>query len=165
MTYNDNYFNYTLNSNQTAINGEYSVLVTCQGSTYGFSTYSFEINPIGIRASDQRAVAVSRSIYIMFGVAILFFLAFLVYNSNPSIKWSFGIIAFTMFLIALNVMFISLQDEVVNPKLETFFSSFVAISYYMYWFAGGMFLTVWTLTFFNTYFYKKNQQAIARYGE
>lgn len=47
MTYNDNYYNYTLNYNQTNILGEYYVNVECYGSNNGFSTFTFKITPTG----------------------------------------------------------------------------------------------------------------------
>ena len=68
------------------------------------------------------------------------------------------------FLISLNILFVSIQDEVINTRLETFFSGFTTIAWYFYFFAGGLLIIIWGLTFFNTMFLKKNIRDMKRFG-
>lgn len=164
LTYNTNYYNITLNSTQTAITGEYSVIVTCQGNSSGFATFTYEVNPTGIRASEQRTDALTRSIYFLFGIAIVLFAIFIFVDLSLPIKWTFFILAFIFLLIGVNVVFVSLKDEVVNPSLENLFSFLTTASFILYWFAGVLLLFIWMLTIMNTYILKKNQSNIRRFG-
>ena len=159
------YYNYTLSSTQTSIKGVYNTLVYCSdGSRNASSNFYSEINPTGIPSTDQRSNAIDRSVYIVFVLGIIFFLAYIFVQSSISMKYTFLIISIIFILIGLNIMFVSLQDEIVNPKIETFFDNFIAISYYIYWFAAGMLGLLWGFTFLNTYFYKKNMQEAQKFG-
>lgn len=131
------YHNYTLNETNISQKGEYTYFVTCLHSA-GNSTadYSFLVNPTGIEPSTQRTDTISRSIYFIFGIAIILFVAFFFTKQSVPIKWTLFVFAIIFLLIAINVIFVSLQDEIVNPRLETFFSGFTVISWYFYWFAG-----------------------------
>jgi len=52
---NNGYFNYTLNENQTIVNGEYFTRVECNESGLNdTSNFIYEVNPTGIRPSDQK---------------------------------------------------------------------------------------------------------------
>lgn len=164
MSFNNNFFNLTLDANQTKVSGEYSVIASCQGNLSAFSTFTYEINPTGIRAREERTQAVTRSTYIIFGIAVIFFLAFLFIGESAPIRWTFFILSMIFILVGINVIFVSLQDEVVNPNLENLFSFITAASFYLYWFAGGLLLIIWILTFLNTWFYKKNKKEFEKYG-
>jgi len=68
------------------------------------------------------------------------------------------------FLIGINIMFVGLQNEVVDPKLETFFDGFTAISWIVCWFIFGLLILMWIFTFFQTFFYRKNLNNFNRFG-
>jgi len=154
---------YYYNFSNANYSGRYDVRGISDGCEETFATY-FDVNPQGIQASDQRTQTITRSIYFILSIAILLFIAFLFTNSSVPMKWTFFGISIIFFLIGINVVFVSLQDEVVNPKLEAFFSSFTAVSWYIYWFVGGILILMWFFTFFNTWLLKKNESAIRRYG-
>jgi len=96
------------------------------------------LNPAGIEPTSQRTDSTTRSIYFIFGIALLLFLAFFFTKQAVPVKWTVFIFAIIFFLIGINIIFVSLQDEIVNPKLETFFSGFTVISWYFYYFAAGL---------------------------
>lgn len=159
------YHNYTLNSTHTSEKGEYNYYVTClHASENDTESYSFLVNPAGIEPTTQRTDSTTRSIYFIFGIALLLLLAFFFTNQSVPIKWTVFIFAVLFFLIGINIIFVSLQDEIVNPKLEGFFSGFTVISWYFYYFAAGILIILWALTFINTWVYKKNLQNARRYG-
>ena len=153
------YYDFT-NANAS---GRYDVRGISDGCEKTFATY-FEVNPQGIEASNQRTQTITRSIYFILSIAILLFIAFLFTQSSIPMKWTFFGISIIFFLIGINIVFVSLQDEVVNPKLETFFSSFTAVSWYIYWFVGGILILMWFFSFINTWLLKKNESALRRYG-
>lgn len=142
------YFNYTLNTSQTTIKGDYTYCVTCHSSTTGSNQtecFDFAINLGGVDATQSRTDATSRAVYFMFGVAIILFIG-LIFSKTTPVKFTFGLGALMFFLIAVNLIFMSMQDEIVNPKVEGFFSSFTAISYIAYWFIGALIGIIWLLT-------------------
>ena len=159
-------YNYSLNSSQNAILGEdYKMDIVCYDALVnGSQTVYYGINPSGIRPSEQRTDTITRSIYFVFVLGIILFIAFLFVNTSPPVKWTFFIFSIIFFLVGLNIIFISLQEEIVNPKLITFFSAFTAISWYFYWFAGGILALMWILSFMNTMIYKNNLKNAQRYG-
>jgi len=159
-------YNYTLESPNSSIVGEdYTLTMVCyDGQVNGSQSLTYGVNPSGIRPSEQRTATLTRSIYFIFIIGILLFLAFLFTSKSPPAKWTFFAFSVVFFLMGINIIFVSLQDEIVNPKLSTFFSSFTTISWIFYWFIGGLLIIMWALTFLNTWILKKNQDAARRYG-
>jgi len=97
-------------------------------------------------------------------VAVLLFLAFLFVNSAPPVKWTYFAVSILFFLISINLIFVSLQDETINPKLETFFDAFTAISWYFYWFIAFLLILMWGFTFMQTWIMNKNLANAKKYG-
>ena len=158
-------FEKNLSKIQTAKTGEYKLSMTCyDGGTNGSQITFYEINPSGIRSSQERTNTISRGVYFMLIIAVLLFLAFLLIGSSVPVKWTYFALSIMFFLISINLIFTSLQDETINPKLETFFSSFTAISWYFYWFIAGILILIWGFTFINTWIYKKNLANAKKYG-
>lgn len=56
MTYNYDYFNYTLNTTQTVTLGEYTTIVRCQGTENAFSTFTYLITPSGESTTEGKAI-------------------------------------------------------------------------------------------------------------
>lgn len=162
---NNGKFYYQLNENQTNISGEYQAFVGCSNSGLNSSTnFIYEVNPTGIRPSDQKTTPISIAIYFTLILAILLFVGFLFVKQKPPVKWTFFIFAIFFFLITLNILFVGLQNAVVNPRLESFFDSFTAISFYVYWFLAGILAIMWFLSFLQTYLYNKNMKNFERFG-
>lgn len=162
---NNGKFIYQLNENQTIVKGEYQAVVGCSDNGVNSSTqFIYEVNPTGIRPSETKTETVSNSIYFTLILGVLFFLGFLFVKTKAPTKWTFFIFAFFFFLMTLNILFVGIQDEVVNPALETFFDKFTAASYYIYWFLAGIMAIMWFLTFLSTYFYNKNLNQMRKYG-
>ncbi len=162
---NNGNFKYTLSPAQTSANGEYSARANCvDGIANATSTFYYKVNPSGVRTSDAGTESLTRSIYFLFGFSLLFFVAFFFVKSSKPVKWTLFILGFIFFLAGLNLLSVGLQDEVMNPRLETFFDDFTAISFLMYWFCAGILIIMWILTFFQTIFYKKNLKRMQKYS-
>jgi len=164
---NGNY-NYTLNVSETFTKGEYTTRVSCidpLGRTANdTSTFIYEVNPTGIRPNDQRTDAISRGIIFNFLIGLLLFVTFFFTKQKTPVKWTIFIFAIIFLLISLNLLFVDLQDQVVNPALESFFDGFIAISWIFYWFCAGLLIIIWMLTFIQTWFFKKNLAILKKYG-
>lgn len=164
MTSNENFFNYTLNETETNFTGQFTGrLLFSNGNSSGYTEFTYTLNPTGIPPTESRTNALTRTIYLFFLIAILLFTAFIFIKMSLPAKLTISSIGLIFLMIGFNTVFISLQDEVVNPKLETFFETFTVVSYYLTWFIGGMLILMWLLTFFQTYFYKKLQRDSARF--
>lgn len=164
MTNQGNYFNYTLQPSQTSIIGTYPYDVSCVGQ--GLNTtqsFTFSITPGGIDPSVSRTNAISRTIYFVFGLGILLFLGFYLVNNIP-VKYTLLLLSVMFFLISINMLFISLQDEVINPNIVNFFSKFTAISFYIFWFIGFLIFALWMITFINTIMLKMQYKKMEKYG-
>lgn len=88
MTFNDNFFNYTLSSAQNQNLGEHYVTTTCQGSTNGFSTFVYEVTPSGTEPSTAQGL-----MYVVLIVVAIFLLclsAFGCYSLNTNNQFDFG---------------------------------------------------------------------------
>lgn len=164
MTDQGNYFNYTLTANNLASSGEYNYDITCsEGGLNATNSYTFFVNPAGIEPSEQRTNAITRSVYFIFGIAILLFIGFLYFNSMP-IKATAFLMSLLFMLMGVNTIFIALQDEVINPSLAGFFEAFTAISFYIYYFIFFLVGAVWLVTTINTIVFKQNQDKMNRFG-
>jgi len=163
MTKIGTYYNYSFC--KTNVSGIY--IVNTFGDDDGFTTgnsYDFIINPQGIESTQQRTDSITRATYFIFGIGIILFFGFLFHKTLPPIKWTLFIVSITFILISMNLVAISLADEVINPRLESFFDSFTAISFIFYWFAAGLLIIMWFFTAINTWVFKKNMANAKRYG-
>lgn len=163
MTQSGFRYNYSFcNSNQT---GRY--VVNGVGDDDGLNdvfSYDFYITNTGITPSDQRSDAINIGVYFFFIIGAILFMASFILNNSKPVKWTFFVFSIIFWVAALNIISINLTDQDVNSNLETFFDSFTAISFYFYWFAGGLLALMWIFTFFNTWIYKKNLRAAQKYG-
>jgi len=158
-------YNLSLNSNQTSLAGDgYTLALLCfDGNLNGTTTINFGINPSGISPTQQRTDTITRSVYFIFVISLILFIAFLFTKQSTPVKWTYFAISILFFLIGINIIFIGLEDEIVNPKLSTFFLTFTAISWYFYWFIAGLLIIMWILTFLQTFFYNQNMNNLRRY--
>lgn len=155
MTFNYTTFNYILNSTFTQIKGEYPYEASCVlGGLNKTKESSFFINAGGVEPNEQRALTISRSIYFIFGLGILLFIAFLFTRKLP-IKITLLLMAVLFFLISLNLVFLDLQNSLTNPKFEEFFDGFTAISFILYWLIGVGIFALWMITFIVTILTKR----------
>lgn len=168
MTNQDNgYFNYTLLSlrNETNITGEYDSRVECsQDGHNDTEIFTYLVNPTGIRPSSERTYSISRSIYFVFGIGLLFLVFAVFAKAKTPVKMTYFIFAMLFFLIGLNIMSISLRDEVVNPRIESFFDSFTSIMWIFYWFLAALLVITWIFTFINTWLFRRNMKNIEKFG-
>ena len=158
-------FQKNLTLNQTSKVGEYKMTLVCfDANVNGSSTVFYEVSPSGIRSTQQRTDTITRGVYYMLILGVLLFIAFLFVKSAPPVRWTYFALSILFFLISINLISTSLQDETTNPALETFFGSFTAIFWYLFWFIGFLLILMWILTFIQTWIFKKNLANAKRYG-
>jgi hypothetical protein len=162
MTFNPDYYNYTLNTSQTSIQGEYTYEITCQGPA-GNATQVFPliINQGGVQPTQSRTDAISRTVYVFLAIVVLFSIAFFL-SQNIVYKSTFFLFATLFFLIVINLVFVSLQDEIINPGLTKFFSGFVTISFYLYLAIFILLAVLWLFAMINTVWINQIQKRVER---
>lgn len=147
MTRQETYYNITLTAANLNNSGIYNSFMVCtDGTNNGEDTFTFTVNPTGIQASDQRTNTMGRTIWIITIISILLFVsAFFI--TFPPIKWTAILFGMMFLLMTINLLLVTLQDEVVNPNIVNLFDTFVALSWYLYWVVGGLIFFVWFITF------------------
>lgn len=159
-------FCFNLTGTQTTIKGIYDYEVTCVAPNGNNETQSFNyiVNLGGVEPSQQRTDTITRSIYFMFGIGIILFLGFF-FTKNVPIKWTYFLLSLLFFLIAINILFVSLQDEIVNPTMENLFSFFTTVSFIIYRFIAFLIGALWVVTIFVTIFIKMKNSKARRFAE
>ncbi len=160
MTNNGTHFNYT--TPRTSTLGIYDRIFTCSdGSTSGYATDHFYV---GKPSTDVQTQTTTRSIYILFAIAILFFVLFFKLTSFP-FKWSCLLLGLLFVMITLNVVSISLYDEAASSGIRLIYDKIAAFSMYGYWFLGIIFAVIWVLTMLASLADRKNMRQARAAGE
>lgn len=157
-------FCYNLSSSDTSLKGLYNYELTCtNGVENETSSFSYLVNLGGIEPSQERTDALTRTILIFFGLALLTFISFLGMKKVP-IKVTLFLLMIWFLLMGINASYISIQDEVVNANIENFFSFFLVISFWANYAILISIAVVWMVTFFVTLFERKKSKEVREYG-
>lgn len=166
MSNNGYYYNYTFQTFNSCNDycGIYRIDISCyDGGKNGTQTFYAEVNPTGIKPSDQRTSTTGRAIWIIFGIAIMLFVAFLLIQNNAA-KYSLLVFSMIMLVTSINLIFASLYQEVTDPSIINLFDFISAASYYFYWLAGGLICIILILTAFNSVFERYKNVKLVKYG-
>lgn len=164
MTDNGDYFNYTLDSTLTHNKGTYPYSITCSNGTLSQTeNFEFLLNYGGIEPTNTRNKSSQMAIYIFFGLGILIFISMFLVKPMP-LKLTLFLIMVWFFLMGMNATFISLQDEVVNLRMEGFFDFFLSMGFLFNWFAFFAIIMIWFISFLVTLIERKKLKMIDKYG-
>jgi len=160
------YYNFTLNSTQTSLIGAYDYDITCISPTYNKTeSFEFYVNQGGIEPSTTKTDTITRTTYFIGIIGLIFFLSFVFSrNQNPTYKFTYLILSLICFLITMNVIFIGLQDDLVNPNIQNLFSFLTSASFYLMWGLGIMLGFLWIVATINTFLIKNNEKYQRRFG-
>lgn len=144
----DNDFSVTLNYNNFTRIGTHSYRITCQApGEIGFVSNSIEVNKIGIDSTQTRNDTIRSGIYFILALSAIFFFAFIFLDTNiAALRWTFFILFILFVVIGVNMVSITLYNEMGNTHIAAIFDQLAAASYYFYWFIGGILLIIWVLT-------------------
>ncbi len=135
MEHNTNFYNISMDGNQTNTLGEHSAIVLCTGNTNGFSTFTYLITPSGAPPiSSGQGTVVLTIIIILFGLNIFVYVLGIrttggENGQNPIMKIALLSLAVVMTL-GLTLYSLVLLNETIamSPTvvagLETFFMVF-----------------------------------------
>jgi len=138
MTYNTDYFNYTLSD--TSVLGSYVATMSCtDGSIGGFSTFDFMVTPSGSLLGDGQGTTLIGSLLVMIIISGIF-LFIAIKSENKTAKITFFAITTIGFVMTILYSVIIVQQtlfgfESIQSGMETF------------WFVAKMGLTIGSVAF------------------
>lgn len=161
MTAGAGFIYYSLTATQTNLTGEYAVYVDGDGLT-DYQT-SFVVNNNGENISDAAAESVTRGIYVLLVISVLFFIGFY-WNKEPVWKWTFFLLGLMFLIVTLNLVGISIHNYSLESDVFNVFDKIGAISYFMIWFVGGLLLMIWILKVLASLAERRNMAAAQAVG-
>lgn len=136
-------FNYTIDSNNFTTLNDVCIGLRCtDGSSNETGSKCLTITASGYIPNVNLSQA---GIYFILGLAITFFIGFLFVN-NDVYKWSFFLMFIFFSMIGVNLISLSLYNQIGNTSLGAIFDQLSAFSIIFYWFIGGLLLFIWVLT-------------------
>jgi hypothetical protein len=164
MTKRNTVYNYTFCDTNTS--GEY--IVDWNADPNGITTignYNLFVSSSGIPHSESRTNALTRSIYFFMIFSIITFIGGFVFK-KPAIKTTFFLSSALLILTTINLVHVTLVDELINPSIVGFFDNFTAISFILVRFIFTIIIVLWIVVLFATMFdYKKKKKKEREEGE
>jgi hypothetical protein len=159
MSSMNTYYNYTIGKSLTR--GVYSVVVTCvKGLDSGYKTFDFYV---GLPSTQVQQDTILISVAVLFGISIFLFMAFY-FTDKPPIRWTYFIFALMFLIATLNLISVTLANQAVNVKIESYFNTLTAMSFYILWFCSGILIVMWIFTFLYTILWKQQQKKTAKFA-
>jgi len=162
MERDDTYYNYTFCNTSTL--GIY--IVNGYGNLGGVKTnwnYDFGITRSGGVIEGGASNILIMAIIFMLIVGALCLFGFFRKEQKWQAKWTLFIFSFIFFLTAANIISVLIGDTLANPLLISFFDSFMAISFILFWFAFGLLAIMWFLTTIQTLLLRKTKRNLEKY--
>lgn len=117
MTWNSNYFNYTLSPTETSQSGEYSVTTICQGTEDGFSTFTYEITEDGLEPTNDTLLPIIIGLFLI----ALFFIVVVQFTQGIGLKiFGYGVGFINILMIGF-LMYINELYDPLYPILRLYF--------------------------------------------
>ena len=165
MTKDGNEYNYTFCDTNTT--GIYSV--NGVGDLDGQHTvwsYTLKITREGDDSTpESRTEAITRGVYFIMAISILFFIAFLLARDSAiPIRWTFFILFILFTTVGINIVAISISNHLGESGIRDIFDQVGAVAYYIYWFLGGLLLLIWVITTIATLADRRNMRLAEQVG-
>lgn len=143
MTKKGTDYNYTFS--KTSEIGTY-IVSTCGDVDTELTciSYDFEINAIGFKSTDSRSDAANRGVYFLFRLAALLFMGFL-FVQKPIFKWTFFLFSILFLVMGINIISITIYNDIGNTQIGAVFDQIGAASYIIYWLVFGLLFFMWIL--------------------
>ena len=162
MTKDDTYYNYSFcftNTLGTYIVNGYGDLDTIKTAW----VYDFDITRSGGNITEGSSNILIMGIIFMLVVGIILFIGFLRNEQQFQTKWTLVLFSFIFFLSGANLISALMGDTLANPLVVSFFDSFMAISFLLFWFAFGLLAIMWFLTMLETLLLRKTKKNMEKY--
>jgi len=153
-------WNYSLQDTDTL--GRY-VYDYCDQAGTNCKENIFTITNSGIEfpASSQNFLIIA--IIFLFLIGCLFFVGF-VKEDKMQVKWSLFLVGFMFMLASLNIISVTIYDNITSTALISFFDSITGIMFIVFWICAGLLAVMWFLTLLQSILFKKKMKQAAKFG-
>jgi len=130
MSYNSNYFNYTIAAENLTSTGEYSTIIHCLGdSNNGVTSFVFELTPSGIRANEGNSLGLILIVGVLVLLIIIFaYLTKILLDRESNITELFFIGIFIFTTAALSVASRLISNLAIYNFIMVIYKSFMWIT-------------------------------------
>jgi len=166
MTNNNNgIFSVDLTQENITTLGEHNWdMFCCDAGSCDEGHGSFKVTTSGFEVDESNSLIFLISIGFLIVLSIVTFLGFAKLDAKPQAKYSFLIVSSMLFLAALNLISIVINDSLLNNKIASFFDTFTSISFLFYWFGFGLLAILWFITILNTILFKQKLKKEQMFG-
>jgi len=162
MTQTGNIYNYSFSSTSTIGTYQYTTCGDLDGDTT-CNSVDFTITASGAEITEGSSIIILGSVLLFFILGVLSLIGMMKVKRLP-VKWTMALLGFMAFLIGLNLISVLIADTLINERVVSFFDSFTAISFIMFWAVGAFIIIMWIFTFFQTIFYRNLLRKMRKYG-
>ena len=139
----------------------------------------FDVNSIGLSSTDARSDAGNVGIIVLFGISLIFFIAFIFTKAESEVikgdglievknhtvlKWSFFLISMLFFMITINTTFISIYNGIGDSQLGSIYDKLAMGSSYAFWLVFGLLIFIWVFATLATLADKKRMRQAEETG-
>ena len=155
-----NIWNYTLEDTNTL--GRY-IYDYCDQNGNNCKENIFTITNSGIDFPGSSQNFLIIAIVFLFLIGCLFFVGF-VKEDKMQVKWSLFLVGFMFMLAALNIISVTIYDNITSTALISFFDSITAIMFVVFWISFGLLAIMWFLTLLRAILFQKSMKQAAKFG-
>lgn len=142
---NDYDYEFLVKGGNFSIMGDYYYIAQCNNSIMGgYVEVPFQITQSGDSPIEQ-SKTVTFALILFFIISFFCFMGFVSFSNNLY-KWMFFYLGVLFMVLGINLVGISLRNEMVASNITTFFDNFGAVMFYVLWFIGGLLFVIWAIT-------------------
>ena len=125
-------------------------------------SYTLQVTPTGKEITTGNSILTFLAVLLFLTLGSLSIIGMATQNKRP-IKWTLGLLSFIFFLSAINLISVIIPDALINETVVTFFDTFTAASFYLFWFAFGLLIVIWIITTLQTLLFDKIQKNMEKF--
>jgi len=123
----------------------------------------FRVTNSGLEVEEGSQKFLIIAIIFLILIGGLFFLGF-IKEERMQVKWSLFLIGFMFLLDGLNIISITIYDNITSTALISFFDSLTAIMFITFWISFGLLAVMWFLTLLQAILFKQKMKRAAKFG-
>ncbi len=144
--------------------GRHDVFGISDGCERRFAVF-FHVTHSGGTITEGASSILIMAIIFMLVIGSICLFGFFRKDQHFQTKWTLFIFSFIFYLAGANIISALIGDTLANPKVISFFDSFMSISFILFWFAFGLLAIIWFLTMLESILFRKKQKQLMKYGE
>ena len=154
---------WTYNFTETEVLGTYRYDF-CDQDGSNCKEDSFTITSTGDEFSTAGAIVLWIAVFFFLLLGAFLFTGFTNKENKSPIRMSYLLGSYLGFLASMNFISIFIGSASTNQAVVSFFDSFTAILFIIFWFAAGILAVMWGVTFFQTMVWRKNKRKLEKFG-